>query len=194
MKINYFGVENAVIDERFKDYINILELVLDSKSNILFNNTYPCISINKNNQVVYYPRNTIIDNDLDLSIEEIYNYGVIYKIINKDDKVKTSAKIIVGNNLVSFIIDDIDYDYNDKDKCSASLKNNLDKEEVLKKSLGERINIEKLWGVRRKNRVLKLFEDRQIESEMSLVENAVLYSMDTLEESINPKSSIRIRK
>ena len=193
MKINYYGIKEEAIDNRFSKPEDIVDLVLENENNIIFNNTYPTIDENYSDKG-YQPKETIIDDNLCLTIEEIHEYGTIYSIYNNtNSKNKTSSKLIIGNNVISLLIDEVEDKYLQDENIVFNLKNNLEKEKVIISSLGKKLKINKLYGTRSNNNFLKTIENLQIEKERQVVENAVLNSIYTINE-YKMDNLCRIRK
>ena len=192
MDIKYFGVDGAVIDERFADPITIPELVIKNKDSILDNYLKPSLAHDEDGRDFYYPRKTEIDSDLNLEILGIYEYGIIYGISNgrENSNVKTSAKMIVASNNASFFVDSIDDDYNSDMMLGVILGNNLKNEQIFTNALGKKVEIEKMYGPRSKNRFLKVFEGVQRENEEKVIEYAVNSSIRVLSNSLEDNKKI----
>lgn len=192
MDIKYFGVDGAVIDERFGDPITIPELIIKSKDSILDNYLKPSLVHDKEGRDFYYPRKTEIDSGLNLEILGIYEYGIIYGISNSTEssKAKTSAKMIVASNNASFFVNSIDDKYNNDIVLGVTLGNNLKNEKIFTNALGKKIEIEKMYGARSKNKFLKIFESVQRENEEKTIEYAINSSIRVLSESLEDNKKI----
>ena len=189
MEIKYFGINNAVIDSRFNSANDICNLLIKNKEKILSSYLNPVLDNNDNE---YKPQRVELDNNLFLDNIDIYNYGIVYTISNignNENKIKTSSKLIIGHNNVSFFIDDLDGNHNNNLNLIKSLKENIEKEKIFTDALEREINIKKLYGKRSNNKLIKKLENTQINLEKEIVSNAINNSINFLENT-NEKEKI----
>ncbi len=133
MEKKYFGIKNSVIDPYFEETKRISDLVYDNKDSILYNVLNPEKIETSDNTEIYYAKKLILPSGIEISVDALYNNGVVYNISNEkmsenSDIPHTEAKLIVGNNMINLFINYIDDRYNNNSFLLKDLEKNIEKE------------------------------------------------------------------
>ena len=199
MDIKYFGVEGAIIDERFGDPIYIPSLVVDKKEEILDSYLNPEYVRDENGKEFFYPNRVEIDDNIFLEIAGIYEHGIIYDVFsmknnNDEDKINTSGKLIVAANNASLFIDKLDDSYSYNRLFNEVISNSVKNFEIFTKPLGKEIKIQKMYGTRTNNKFLKIVDKMQRDIEAEVIALAINNSVKVLKPSIEDTKKILTKK
>ena len=199
MDIKYFGVEGAIIDERFDDPIYIPSLVVDKKEEILDSYLNPEYVRDENGKEFFYPNRVEIDDNIFLEIAGIYEHGIIYDVFsmknnNDEDKINTSGKLIVAANNASLFIDKLDDSYSYNRLFNEVISNSVKNFEIFTKPLGKKIKIQKMYGTRTNNKFLKIVDKMQRDIEAEVIALAINNSVKVLKPSIEDTKKILTKK
>lgn len=199
MDIRYFGIEGAIIDERFNDPLYIPSLVIKNKYEILDSYSNPEHLQDENGKDFFRPKRIEIDDGIFLEIDGIYEYGIIYNIFSmKDDdnknKVSTSGKLVVASNNASFFINGLDESYSYNRLFNETISENDKNLEVFMKPLGKKVEIQKMYGARTNNKFLKIVDKMQRDIESEIIILAINNSIKVLEPSVENTKKILTKK
>lgn len=186
MEKKYFGIKNSVIDPYFEETKRISDLVYDNKDSILYNVLNPEKIETSDNTEIYYAKKLILPSGIEISVDALYNNGVVYNISNEkmsenSDIPHTEAKLIVGNNMINLFINYIDDRYNNNSFLLKDLEKNIEKEKVFENALGKRMVFPKLYGKKSNNKFLKILDNNQVNAEKEALSSIMEYSFKILE-------------